>query len=477
MAKKYIIGIDGGSQSSKVIIFDLEGNIICEGKQDLKPMYLADPGIVEHPDDDLWDSLVTACRQAMEKFPGKPEDILGVGICTIRCCRVLLKKDGTLAAPAISWMDLRLARPYEHDNPDIAYVTTTTGYIGHRFSGKRVDTVANLEGEWPVDKDTWQWSTNPEVFTKYNIPRDMLFDVAVPGTIAGYVTDEAAKITGIPAGIPVVVTSNDKAVEALGAGLMDEDTVLISLGTYICSMTKGRRNITDASGFWTNMASIPHEYIYESSGIRRGMWTVSWFKELLGDDLLQKALKEGISAEEFLERDALQVRAGSDGLMAVLDWLAPPSEPFRKGAFIGFDGRHGRVHMYRAILEAIALTMKGHADAMVNELGMKPKKIIVSGGGSNSNLFMQIFSDIFGIPAYRNVVNGAAGLGAAICAAVATKAWPDFSSAVANMVRFKDHFDPDLKNFDLYSRINSEVYQKLRGEIAPLLKQSYEIFK
>lgn len=476
MTKKYIIGVDGGSQSSKVTIFDLEGNVICQGKQDLKPMYLADPCIAEHPDDDLWDSLIVACRQAMDAFTGDPKDIIGVGICTIRCCRVLMKKDGNLAAPAISWMDLRIARPYEHDVPDVGYVTTTTGYITHRFSGKLVDTVANLVGEWPVDTDKWQWSDDPEVFKKYNLPREMLLDVEVPGTIAGYVTKEAARLTGIPEGIPVVTTASDKAVEALGTGLVTDDAVLVSLGTYICGMAKGYRNVTDAKSFWTNMACMPHEYLYESGGIRRGMWTVSWFKNLLGGDIEASAKEAGISEEEYLELLARDVPAGSNGLMTVLDWLAPPSETFRKGLFIGFDGRHGRGHMYRSILEAIALTMKGHVEGMVNELGMKPKKVIVSGGGSNSDLFMQIFADTFGMKAERNVVNGAAGLGSAICVAVAVGAYPDFISATQKMVRIKDSFDPIAENVDLYQHMYTDVYQSLRDDVAPILKKSHEIF-
>jgi sugar (pentulose or hexulose) kinase len=244
VSKKYLIGIDGGTQSSKVVIFDLEGNVICEGKKELRPMNLPAPGVVEHPDDDLWDTLIIAARQAMERFTGRKEDIIGIGLCTIRCCRVLLKADGELASPVISWMDLRLARPYEHEDPEVRYVTTTTGYITHRLTGEHNDTVANYEGQWPIDKDTWDWSEDPEVFRQFNIPREMLFNLQVPGTIAGYLTDKAAELTGMPAGLPVVNTANDKAVEALGAGLLPGNTALVSLGTYIPSMVHGHKNIS-----------------------------------------------------------------------------------------------------------------------------------------------------------------------------------------------------------------------------------------
>ena len=75
--------------------------------------------------------------------------------------------------------------------------------------------------------------------------------------------------------------------------------------------------------------------------------------------------------------------------MTVLDWLAPPDRPFRKGVMLGFDARHSRGHLYRSILEAIALTMKQNVDAMCGDLGIVLDEIVVSGGGASSPLFMQ----------------------------------------------------------------------------------------
>ncbi len=102
MSKKYIIGVDEGSQSAKIIIFDLEGNIVCEGKEPLRPYDLPEPRIVEHPDDDWWDAICVAGKKCMANFKGNVEDILGIGLCTIRFCRAYLKEDGTLAQPAMS---------------------------------------------------------------------------------------------------------------------------------------------------------------------------------------------------------------------------------------------------------------------------------------------------------------------------------------------------------------------------------------
>lgn len=89
---KYVIGIDGGTQSTKVSVFTLDGKIVCEQKNALRPLYSPDADTAEHPDDDLWDSLKMTGHQVMEKFEGDPRDIIAIGLGSIRCCRTYLKK-------------------------------------------------------------------------------------------------------------------------------------------------------------------------------------------------------------------------------------------------------------------------------------------------------------------------------------------------------------------------------------------------
>lgn len=475
MSEKYIIGIDEGSQSAKILIFDTKGNIVCEGKESLRPYNLPEPGIVEHPDDDWWTAICNAGKKCMSKFGGNKEDIVGIGLCTIRYCRAYLKADGTLAQPALSWMDVRVSKPYEHTNEEVKYIVASSGYITHRLTGERKDTVANYEGGWPIDVDNWCWSEDPKAYEDTGMPREMLFDLVMPGDILGYVTDEAALATGFPKGLPVVATSNDKAVEGLGTGCMGDTTACVSLGTYTAAMMEGKENLKNTTAVWPKFSCVPNKYLYDSNGIRRGMWTISWFRDILGDSYIKLAAEKGISAEDLLSEEAMQVPAGSDGLMTVLDWLAPVDARYKKGMMIGFDGRHTRGHIYRSILEAVALTMKKHVDDMADELGIKLEQIIITGGGSNSDLFMQIFADVFGIKSVRNVVNGAAGLGSAICAAVAAGVYENFDDAVANMVRVKDEFIPEAKNHELYTKMN-EVYQDITSHTDSVLKKSYELF-
>lgn len=477
MSNKYLIGIDSGSQSTKVYIFNEKGEVVCSESEPIRPMMTRKPGYVEHPDDDLWDCLKVVLKRLMAKFEGDTKDIMGLGLCSIRCCRVFMKSDGTLAAPVMSWMDVRAYETYE-DSEEISYTCPTSGYLTHRLTGEFKDTAANAyQGQFPVDMDTWQWSEDKSHFDGFKIPRAKLVDIQMPGTVLGHVTAWASEQTGLPEGLPVVATANDKAVEALGAGLIEPNVGLVSLGTYITSMVFGSKNVTDSVNFFTNLSCIPHQYLYESGGIRRGMWLISWYKHIIGEEYACTAKAKGMSVEDCLAEEAVHLAPGADGLLTIPDWLAPATQLYRKGVILGFDERHTRGHIYRSLLEGIAMTLKNSYDAMNEELGAKPERIIVSGGGSNSDLYMQIFADMYGVQTVRNKMNGAAALGSAICAAVATGLYESFESAVEAMVEIRDAFEPNMDNHEIYSRINDGAYKALPSMIEGTLKTVYDALK
>ena len=462
----YLLAIDNGSQSTKVTIFDARGHAVASARRRLKPYDTSVPGRAIHPGDDIWDSIQHACRAAVAQFSGNPADIAAVGLCTIRFCRALLAADGSLTEPVLSWMDERVSRPYEPASPLTRYVTTSSGYITHRLTGQFTDAAANYQGVWPIDQDTATWSSDPAAYVSTGMPRDMLFDLVPPGGRLGEVSAAAAQATGIPAGLPVYATANDKAVEALGSGL-EEGAVLLSLGTYIAAMTIGSSSASADDSYWVNFAARPGKYLYESTGIRRGMWMVSWYRTLLEGSHGEEP--EMTRLEDALNTEASQLAPGSNGLLTLPDWLAPGHAVWRRGALLGFDGSQGRAHIYRSILEGIALTMANNTAAMEKTLGYRLSPVLVSGGGSRSDVMMQVVADVFDRPARRTTVTDAAGLGAAICAAVGHGIYPDWDQATAAMVAVGDQFTPDAPAVRAYQQIN-QVYAGLTSFTDPLFR-------
>ncbi|MFN8081553.1 MAG: FGGY family carbohydrate kinase [Kineosporiaceae bacterium] len=463
-----VLAIDNGSQSTKVALVDAAGRVVASGRRQLRPYAHPAPGHVVHPDDDLWDSIVAACREVLDAYRGDPARIVGVGLCTIRFCRALLDADGALVEPLLSWMDVRVGRPLptaaEGGDPRVSRLAASSGYITHRLTGAFTDTAANYQGAWPFDPATMAWSRDPAAFTALGMTPAMLPELVPPGAQLGTVTPDAAAATGIPAGLPVFATANDKAVEALGCGLLSPDTALLSLGTYIAAMTPGAVAQGSSEAYWVNTAAVPGEYLYESGGIRRGMWTVGWFRDLAG-------IAPG--DEDLLNAEAAAVPRGCGGLMAVLDWLAPSDAPFRRGALLGFDGTQGRGAVHRAILEGIALTMAGHVEAMEAALGRSFSTLLVSGGGAKADLMMQLLADVFARPTRRTAIADGALLGSAICAAVGAGVHPDVQAAVAAMVEPGAVFTPDPQGVAEYAAVRA-VSARLREFTDPLFRWTVE---
>ncbi len=467
----FVVAIDNGSQSTKVLVVDEHGTIHASARVALRPYAHPAPGRVVHPDDDVWTSIAEACRVALDRFAGDRGRIVGVGLCTIRFCRALLAADGTLVEPMSSWMDASVGRPYVA-RQGVARVTTSSGYVTHRLTGRFRDTASNYQGVWPIDQATWRWSDDPAERERTGMARDLLVELVDPGDLLGTVTAEAAASTGLPEGVPVFATGNDKAVEALGAGLASPDQVLLSLGTYISSMTVGEGGAAGA-GFWANFGSRPGQYLAESAGIRRGMWTVSWLRSLLEGDRAGEASGDDAmyDLEARLDTEAALLSPGSDGVRAVLDWLAPDDAPSRRGALLGFSGANGRAHLYRAILEGIAFEMADNIDAMAAGLGRSFAELIITGGGARSNVLASSLADALRLPVRRATVDDAAGVGAAICAAVGAGLHPGWDDAVAAMTRLSEPVsasaDPAIHaRLRASHRRTREVVRALEEELA-----------
>lgn len=463
----YFLAIDGGSASTKVSVVDELGVVHASGRAPLRHYSLGPDGEAVHPDDDLWDTLCSAAREALAGFAGDRDAIVAVGLCGIRSCRALLDADGHLTEPLLSWMDVRLARPQGDLDPAVATLTTAGGYLTVRLTGERRDSAASFEGMWPIDPLTRAWSTDPAEQQRTGMPLALLPDLVDPGGLLGHVTDGASAQTGIPAGLPVHATANDKAVEALGCGLLDPGVLLLSLGTYIAAMTVGDEPAPEHDAYWRNSAAVPGRFLHESGGIRRGMWTVAWLRTLVS--AAAPGPVDAADVQRWLDEGARDVSPGCGGLMTLPDWLAPGHAPHRRGVILGLDGSHDAHHLYRSILEGIALTMRGHVEAMEAELGPSTR-MRVCGGGSHSDLMMQIVADVFGRPVERAGVSDAAGLGAAICAAVGHGVHPDFDAAVGAMTRPGDVFTPDPGARSRYQEV-FEVYADLNRFTDPMLER------
>jgi len=475
MANEYIIGLDVGTQSTRVIIFDRDGAMVSKGARKHQPHRIDQPGWAEHPMGDLWNAFLGACHDALAQFPGQPSQIRAFGLSTQRCCRAYVDRKGELVQPIMSWLDIR---SLDHHQPGPLYqdaykLLTNSGYYCYRLTGQFKDTTANQTGcYYPFSQETGGWIADPEGFAKHNIRPDQLPELARPGEILGHITAQAALETGLPEGLPVVAAAGDKQVEVLGAGAIDPGQAYITCGTYCGLLLVGDEYLEDPS-MGCYLAAHPGRYHYEGYGVRRGFWTVSWFARQFGCVAQKLMESRGISCEAALDIMAEQVPMGCEGLMLIPDFVPPSTDKaYRRGSILGFDGRHTAAHMYRAVLEGIALSLKANIDWMVSDIQKEIREIRIGGGGSNSTIGMQIFADVFGVPVIRTTNPESCALGAAIDAAVGCGLYPGFREAVAGMVHIRDRFEPYCSNHRFYSGLLEQVYSQVRPATDAIYQKS-----
>ena len=513
MAKELLLAIDVGTQSTRALIFDLQGNLLFKTKIPL-PVYNAPkPGWAELEPPRFWESLCQAC-QRLWATPGVEKDqIAGVAITTQRNVLINLDRQGSPLRPAIHWSDQRRTsglpnvggvwgllfalsgmmgtirylqaeaktnwvRTYQ---PEIwnktAKIMLLSGYLTYRMTGQYRDSTACQVAHLPFDykkhawagKLDWKWKAVP-------MEPEMLVDLVPPTALLGEVTPRASEETGIPAGLPLIAAAADKACEVLGSGTLASNTCCLSYGTAATINTIHQRYIEVIPLIPPYPAAVPGSYSLEIQ-LFRGYWMVSWFLREFGHNEQRLAKERGVAPEELFDDLVNSVPAGSMGLTLQPYWapgLKSPG-PDAKGAMIGFGGVHTRAHIYRAMLEGLAYALREGAERTSKRSGVPITEVRVAGGGSQSDAAAQLTADIFGMPVSRPHVYEASGLGAAIDLAVGLKLKASFESAVADMTRISRTFEPNLENHKLYDDLYRRVYLKMYDRLAPLYKEIQDI--
>ena len=497
MGKKYFIGIDSGTQSTRVIIFDEQGKQICKGVGKHPPLIHDQLNWAEHGEYDAWYGLCEATRSALDQFQGERKDIVAIGLSSQRGTVMAVDREGHPLQRPISWMDARMAmemspmpedcdpwykfcRFYSKANwckvhrPEAfeaAYKWLTIGgYLGYRLCGVYKDTISNQTGAWPVDRENWCLEKEDWPYECVGIRRDQMAEMVFPGELLGKVTTDGAKLTGFPEGCPVYACMGDKQCEALGAGVIHPGQSYITLGTSVQLSLVGDKMLSSPNrNFLTYLCYQPKIYQYEASLVK-GYWLVSWFREQLAKDLEGGAKAIDTNVEALLDMEAQKVPAGSAGLITVPDWQGPRNRANAKGVMLGFDERHGRAHMFRSLVEGISMALKVTTDVMCDEIGTPITSLRIGGGGSRSQVAMQSTADIFNIPTVRVHTSETCSLGAAICAAVGSGAYSGFQEAVDRMVgdNITDIFQPDPENHQLYEGLMDKVYRKIYPMMSPV---------
>lgn len=508
MVGDLIVAIDAGTQSIRAAFVDAEGNIVGFHQIGIEPYVSPQPGWAEQDPDYLWKSLCEAVAGLLAQHPDDVARIAAVTLAVQRLTMVNVDATGQALRPAIIWADNRRADPkkvlgaplltfgkmvgiggllefsagYSRSNwiqqhqPDVWAQTHKylflSGFFTHRLTGEFRDSTANILGTIPFETKTASWSTPRSIKgTMFPIEDEKLPDVVPPGEVLGHISAIAAQATGLPAGTPMIAAASDKACDVLGAGCLTPDQGSISFGTTATFNVPTAKYVELERFLPPYPSALPGQFHTEVA-VLRGLWLVSWFKEEFGLAERLAAESSGKSPEELLDELIRDIPAGSMGLMTLPTWMpGPHGDPYGKGAVFGFGDVHTRAHLYRSILEGIVFALYLGSVQTVRKTGVPLARVRASGGGSASDVLMQITADVFGIPAERPHTQQTSVVGAAITTALGLGWYSTPESAVAAMTRQTRAFEPSAGNTRIYRELFARVYQPSERRLAPLYEQ------
>ncbi len=509
MMKNNMLVVDIGTQSLRASVVSKEGEVLAFSQQKYEPPYQSPKdGYAEQDIGYYLEKMCDATKELLSKNPDIFSDLQGMVVVTFRDSSVILDAEKKPIRPGILWLDQRVTRDPNQKNlklyekllfkiigmgdtvkynsertpsfwlmkhePEhwkkMRYYIPFSAYFNDQITGNLSVSSADCIGHYPIDfrKGKWLNPHHPKVDV-FSIPMDSLPPLIPVGNTIGQVTEAFSKCSGVPQGLPLYASGSDKACETFGNGAIDKTVGSISLGTA-CSIDVVDSRYSEPEKFLPSYQTpYPGSYDLEIQ-VYRGLWMIRWYLDNFGENDKAEAKRRNMKPEEYLNQQISKITPGCDGLVLQPYWGPGLKRPNAKGSIVGFSGVHTRFHLYRSIFEGIAFALREGLDEIVKKTHRMPDKLVVSGGGSESEIMLHIIADVFGLPVYRSFTTESSTLGGAMSGFLASGTYKNPKEAVDQMCRTGTLIQPNQENHVIYDKLYHQVYLKM----FPSLKNVYE---
>ena len=482
------LGVDLGTSSIKVLLSDENGNILSSISKNFN-LYNPLPNYYEENPDEWYQALVDILLDLNKKYDIKK--VKAISFSGQMHGLVTLDKYGNVIRNAILWNDSR-------NEKEVEYLNNT---IGEQFLLKEVSNIAMCGFTLPKllwmknhEKDNFE-SINkimlPKDYLVYKLSGNFVSDKSdLSGTLlynsqknvysakilnilginesqlpkilnsyecAGNVNRKASQDTGLSQNCLVIVGGGDQAVGALGAGILNENEMSMSLGTSGTLFASLNQFCYDTKARVHSFKHVNDKFCFLACTLSCANSLTWWVKKILNKKDFESVLNE-IDVDSKNEILFLPYLCGE---------RCPINNPKAKGTFFGLNDYYLKKDLTKAVVEGIAFSLYDNF-LVFKELGVNPSKIITIGGASRNNKIMQIFSDIFNLPLARITTSEGCGLGAILLAIKGKHPEVDLKELTKKVVKEKDVFLPRLNYHEFYQK-KFIKYKKLYKSTLELL--------
>ena len=464
MADQLFLGLDVGTSGVKAVLVAPDGDVKASTTTPLA-MATPKPGWAEQDPEAWWQASLASIRAVRGTLPGA--EIAAVGISGQMHSSVFLDSHGDVIRPALLWCDGRTTEECREitervggearlrdlaSNPALegftlpkvlwlrkhepegfkrlASVMLPKDYIRYRLTGAIATEPSDASATLMYDTARRRWSD--DIMRAVDLPMAILPALGESAEVLGRVSTQAAGLSGLREGTPVVGGGADNACGAAGVGVVAPGEVVASWGTSGTVLAPMPEPHVDPGLRAHTFCHVMPNTWYMMGVVLSAGGAFSWYREQFARDLASAG-----NADAKLDAEAASVAAGAEGV-TFLPYLQGERTPHRdasaRGAVLGLSLAHTRAHVTRAVLEGVAFALRDSL-TILQALGMTPRELLLTGGGAKSAFLRRLQAEVYGLPV--TTVNREEGpaYGAALLAAVGAGAFADLPAAAKATLR------------------------------------------
>src|SRR5580658_7734445 len=490
------LGIDTGTSGTRALLIDSTGKEIAAVTAPHEDIRMEHPLWAEQRPEDWIAAAVQAIRGVLSASGATGRDIRGIGLSGQMHGLVILDRSGTVIRPSLIWCDQR-------SQPQVDFINRTVGkekvlasianpvvtgftlpkllwvrdheprhfervrkmllpkdYVRFWLTGEFATEVSDASGTALLDVVRRRWSF--DMMDSLGLDRDILPSVHESTDITGVISSQAAELTGLAAGTPVVGGGGDQAAGAVGNGIVKPGIVSCTLGTSGVVFAHTDKAVWDPLGRVHTFCHAVRDK-WHVMGVTQGAGlSLQWLRNQLTPD----------RSYDELTAEAATAPAGSRGLF----WLpylmgerTPHLDPAARGGWIGLTARHTRADLIRAVIEGVSFSQKDCLD-IIEELGIAVSSVRASGGGARSPFWRQVLADVFGKRVASLESQEGSAYGAALLAAVGTGEYASVPEICRAVIRERESLMPRPRESALYAEAH-QIYRAFYPALRPVFSR------
>lgn len=495
----YLVGVDIGTSGTKTILIDETGKVLARASEEY-PLYSPKPQWSEQDPSDWWKASCSTIKSVLTSSGIDPREVKGVGLSGQMHGSVFLDEAGSVLRRALLWNDQRtqaecdwIMQTVGHDkvvdlisNPvltgftagkiiwlrnhereiytKVKKVLLPKDYIRFMLTGEYATEVSDASGTalFNVRKRCW----SDEMLDAIGIPRSWMPASYESQEVSGTITEQAAALTGLAPGTPVVGGGGDQAAGAVGNGIVETGIVSSTVGTSGVVFAFSDEPVVDpALRLHTFCHAVPGKWHLMGVMLSAG-GSLQWYRDAFcqPEKVVSQAL--GRDPYELICSEASKAPVGCEGLI-FLPYLTGERTPYpdanARGVLFGMTRRTDRTHVARSVLEGVSYGLRDSFQIM-ESMKLPIREVRASGGGARSAIWRQIQADITGYTHVTINVDEGPALGVALLAGVGTGVYSSIEEACRATIQVKESTEVSNVNHAAYDRFH-KVYQSLYSHL------------